>query len=102
MAPRQENVSEPSLLNLGPSDDFRIPNTTTSTHRLLLGTHTSGGAANYLQIAHVSLPNPLQPDIKDYDEDTGEIGGYGGGSNKPKAIDVKFTIVQKIDHPGEG
>ena len=94
-------MSEAALSTVERSDSFRIPNTTTSTHRLLLGTHTSGGAPNYLQIAHVSLPNPLQPDIKDYDEDTGEIGGYGGGSNKPKAVDVKFTIVQRIDHPGE-
>lgn len=48
----------------------------------------------------MQLPNPQKPDVKDYNEETGEIGGYGGSPNQGK-IEVKFNIVQKIDHPGE-
>ncbi|KAL9105405.1 MAG: hypothetical protein Q9227_009423 [Pyrenula ochraceoflavens] len=72
-----------------------------STHRLLIGTHTEGGASNYLQIAQVQLPNSQKPRVEDYDEETGEIGGYGGGRSKNSGPSVKFTIIQKIDHPGE-
>jgi len=66
----------------------------------LLGTHTSSDAKNYLQIAHVQLPNPNHPEPEEYDEERGEIGGYGGSSTK-SAMEVKFNIVQKIDHKGE-
>ena len=47
-------------------------------HRLLLGTHTSGQDNNYLQIANVNLPNTdgTTLDMKDYDEEKGEIGSY--------------------------
>lgn len=69
---------------------------------MLLGTHTSGEAQNYLQIAHVQLPKPVPLNAADYDEDRQEIGGYGGGTTKKSSnIDVKFNIVQKIDHPRE-
>lgn len=67
-------------------------------HRLLLGTHTSDGSANFLQIADVQIPKSVVPNPDDYDEERGEIGGYG------KAGDVaalKCDIVQKIEHPGE-
>lgn len=80
---------------------FRIPDKPYSTHRLLIGTHTSSDAPNYLQIAHVQLPNPTAPDSADYDEDRQEIGGYGGGPSKKAPMEVKFNIVQKIDHKGE-
>jgi histone-binding protein RBBP4 len=66
----------------------------------LIGTHTTGDAQNYLQIAHVQLPNPNAPNPEDYDEDRGEIGGYGGGSKKAP-MEIKFNIAQKIDHKGE-
>jgi histone-binding protein RBBP4 len=39
--------------------------------------------------------------VEDYNEETGEIGGYGGGPSGRNQIEVKFNIVQKIDHPGE-
>ncbi|CBF74066.1 protein prwA [Aspergillus nidulans FGSC A4] len=71
-----------------------------STHRLLLGTHTSSDAQNYLQIAQVQLPNPNAPNPDDYDEERGEIGGYGGSSKKAP-MEINFKIVQKIDHKGE-
>lgn len=80
----------------------RVPEKEYSTHRLLIGTHTSNEAQNYLQIAHVQLPNQVSPDAVDYDEDRQEIGGYGGGTTKKsKEMDVRFNIVQKIDHPQE-
>ena len=72
------------------------------THRLILGTHTSNEATNYLQVAHVQLPKSVSPDPTDYDEEREEIGGYGGGSSKKTPpLEVKFHIAQKIDHKGE-
>ena len=68
---------------------------------MLIGTHTNG-APNYLEIAQVQLPNPVTPDAADYDEEKEEIGGYGGGSSKKASnMDLKITIIQKIDHSGE-
>ena len=50
----------------------------------------------------MQLPNPVSPDAADYDEDREEIGGYGGGAVKKTPImEVKFSIIQKIDHKGE-
>lgn len=67
-----------------------------STHRLLLGTHTSGEADNFLQIADVQLPNPVaENDPRNYDEEKEEMGGYGGGD------ETRFQITQKIPHEGE-
>lgn len=74
-----------------------MPGTHYSKHRLLLGTHTIPSHPNYLQIANVQLPNPTKPDAKDYNEETGEIGGYGS----KREVEVKFNIIQKIEHPGE-
>ncbi|WFD31378.1 Histone acetyltransferase type B subunit 2 [Malassezia sp. CBS 17886] len=73
-------------------------------HRLLLGTHTSAQDQNYLQIATVSLPNAdgdAAPalgdgklDLKDYDEEKGEIGAYASTS-------TRLQITQRINHDGE-
>ncbi len=61
----------------------------------------------------MQLPNPANPDLRDYDEERGEVGGYGangagsGGSGKDGGVGgkdgngIKFSIVQRIDHPGE-
>lgn len=65
-------------------------------HRLLLGTHTAPGAPNYVQIAEVEIPKHVEPKPSDYDEERGEIGGYGR-----EVAAIKMNIVQKIDHPGE-
>ncbi|RVD81780.1 uncharacterized protein DFL_009629 [Arthrobotrys flagrans] len=66
------------------------------THRLLVGTHTSGERANYLQIADVQLPKPMGDiDPKDYDETREEIGGYTGSD------EARFAIKQRIFHEGE-
>jgi histone-binding protein RBBP4 len=67
---------------------------------VLIGTHTSNGAPNYLQIADVELPKNVTPNERDYDEDRGEIGGYRDPSSGD-APAIKFTITQKIDHPTE-
>ncbi|KAI9731892.1 MAG: Histone acetyltransferase type B subunit 2 [Cirrosporium novae-zelandiae] len=91
----------PTLTTQWLPDKQENPDKPYSTHRLLIGTHTSNEAANYLQIAHVQLPNPVSPDASDYDEEREEIGGYGGGPSKKPPMEVKFTIVQKIDHKGE-
>ncbi|KAL2915395.1 Histone acetyltransferase type B subunit 2 [Polyrhizophydium stewartii] len=63
--------------------------------RLLIGTHTSEGAQNYLQIAQVQLPNEsADTDTRRVDEDRGEAGSYGGA-------ECKINIIQKINHDGE-
>ncbi|KAM7204200.1 WD40-repeat-containing domain protein [Rhypophila sp. PSN 637] len=69
-----------------------------TVHRLLLGTHTAEGKPNYLQVAEVEIPKTVEPNPQDYDEERGEIGGYG---SKGEPLVIKFNIVQKIDHPGE-
>ncbi|CAH1758079.1 8966_t:CDS:10 [Entrophospora sp. SA101] len=68
-----------------------------SIQRILIGTHTSDNDQNYVQIAHVQLPKTDSSiDVQKYDEEKGEIGGYGSG-----ATESKLTIVQKINHDGE-
>ncbi|KAG5995425.1 Histone acetyltransferase type B subunit 2 [Claviceps spartinae] len=67
-------------------------------HRLLLGTHTSDGTSNFLQIADVQIPKVEAPNPDDYDEERGEIGGYGSSGD---IAAIKFEIVQRIEHPGE-
>ena len=52
---------------------------------------------NYLQIAEVEIPKSLRPNARDYDEERGEIGGYGKGDTPA----MKWNIVQKIDHSDE-
>ncbi|KDN52865.1 putative chromatin assembly factor 1 subunit C [Tilletiaria anomala UBC 951] len=66
-----------------------------STHRILLGTHTSGQDQNYLQIAQVQLPLANEElDQAKYDDDKGEIGSYGG-------TQARVKIIQRINHDGE-
>lgn len=77
-----------------PGKDYTI-------HRLLIGTHTSIDAQNYLQIATVELPKNVTPNPRDFNEETGEIGGYGNSSSSGTQAAIKMTIEQKIDHPGE-
>mmetsp|Transcript_9480 Transcript_9480/g.16592 ORF Transcript_9480/g.16592 Transcript_9480/m.16592 type:complete len:432 (-) Transcript_9480:69-1364(-) len=62
---------------------------------LLLGTHTSGDQQNHLMIARVRLPNEgAEIDARKYDDERGELGGYGGTSSK---IEIKV----RINHDGE-
>jgi histone-binding protein RBBP4 len=65
------------------------------THKVVLGTHTSGEEPNYLIVADVILPNnEREIDAKNYREDLKEVGGYGGTVAK---IDIKI----KMAHDGE-
>lgn len=86
----------PTLTTQWFPDKQAIPEKSYSTHRLLIGTHTSGNDTNYLQIAEVQLPNqPTEQDPRRYDEEREEIGGYGGGA------ECRLNIQQKIVHEGE-
>jgi histone-binding protein RBBP4 len=67
-----------------------------SQHRVILGTHTSNQAQNYLQIAHCEIPDFRTPELSEVSEDRDEVGGHG---NAKRPFD--FKIVQKINHPGE-
>lgn len=101
VVPRQARVSRDAKKVRFILTTSRVPGSNYSKHRLLLGTHTSEGQQNYLQIANVQLPNPPTPDAKDYNEEAGELGGYGGGPVSKTSVEVKFHIIQKITHPGE-
>jgi histone-binding protein RBBP4 len=66
-----------------------------SLQRLILGTHTSDAEQNYLMIAEVHLPlDDTAIDARKYDDQKGEVGGFGGVSDK-------IEIVMKINHDGE-
>ncbi|KAJ9639851.1 Histone acetyltransferase type B subunit 2 [Coniosporium tulheliwenetii] len=86
----------PTLTTQWLPDKREVLGTNLSQHRLLFGTFTANGAQNYLQIASIEIPEGKAPDPADYDEQRGEIGGYGN-AKKPFA----FNIIQKINHPGE-
>ncbi|KAH9883383.1 WD40 repeat-like protein [Xylariomycetidae sp. FL2044] len=71
-------------------------------HRVLIGTHTSDDKPNHVQIAEVEIPKSTRPNARDYDDDRGEIGGYGKSSSSgAESGAMKWTVVQSIDHPGE-
>jgi len=89
----------PTLTTQWFPDVKEVPDKNYRIHRLLLGTHTAEGVPNYLQIAEVQIPKAVEPNPADYDEERGEIGGYGSKTGDVAAI--RFNIVQKIDHPGE-
>jgi len=66
-----------------------------AVHRLILGTHTSGGSNNYLMLANVHLPlADASVDMRKFDEERGEYGGFGGTRGK-------IEIVQQMTHQGE-
>ncbi|TRM70420.1 WD40-repeat-containing domain protein [Schizophyllum amplum] len=90
----------PSLTCQWFPDKESPPNKPYTTHRLLLGTHTSGQAQDYLQIATVQIPTTSGPssdklDSTSYDDERGELGGF----TLPPAPRVK--VVQRINHDGE-
>ncbi|KAF8346856.1 WD40 repeat-like protein [Amanita rubescens] len=75
-----------------------------TTHRLLLGTHTSGQAQDYLRIATVQIPNrdgsggSDKLDRSDYDDERGELGGH----TLPSASSTpRIQVIQRINHDGE-
>ncbi|KAI6179456.1 putative histone-binding protein Caf1 [Aphelenchoides besseyi] len=65
-----------------------------STHRVILGTHTSD-EQNHLVIAKLFLPTEdAQFDASKYDTDKGEFGGFG-------SITGKIEVEIKMNHEGE-
>ncbi|KAJ7070670.1 WD40-repeat-containing domain protein [Mycena amicta] len=90
----------PSLTCQWFPDTESSPNKPYTTHRLLLGTHTSGQAQDYLQIASVQIPKRAGPgaeklDRSSYDDDRGELGGH---TIPPTP---RIQVIQKINHDGE-
>jgi len=66
-----------------------------SVQRLLIGTHTAESESNHLMIAEVKLPlEDTDIDVRKYDDQKGEIGGFG-------AVPGKVEIIQWINHEGE-
>lgn len=49
----------------------------------------------------MELPKSYSPRPDNYDEERGEIGGYGISSSGDPPASIKMKIEQKIDHPGE-
>jgi hypothetical protein len=110
MVPRRRIVRHLSLTHSRSSHLIHVvpphkidspPNKPYTTHRLLLGTHTSGQASDYLQIATVQIPSRSGPgaDVLDrsaYDDERGEIGGH-----TLPASQARINVVQKINHQGE-
>ncbi|KAF2871281.1 WD40-repeat-containing domain protein [Massariosphaeria phaeospora] len=86
----------PTLTTQWLPDKKPVEGTDMSTHRMILGTHTSSQAQNYLQIAHIEIPDIIYPNYAELNEERGEIGGHGN-AKKP----FEFKIVQKINHPSE-
>jgi hypothetical protein len=65
------------------------------THKLLLGTHTSGEEQNYLMVVSVNLPKEdAEIDARKYNDEKEEVGGFGG-------VDIKISSSIKINHDGE-
>ncbi|KAK0199075.1 WD40 repeat-like protein [Armillaria mellea] len=91
----------PSLTCQWFPDKESPPNKPYTIHRLLLGTHTSGQAQDYLQIATVSIPKRDNSpgsdklDRGDYDDERGELGGH----TIPPA--PRIQVTQRINHAGE-
>ncbi|KAK9805231.1 hypothetical protein WJX72_007327 [[Myrmecia] bisecta] len=66
-----------------------------SKQKLVLGTHTSESEQNYLMIAEVALPlEDSETDARQYDEERGEVGGFGAPAGK-------VQVIQQINHDGE-
>ncbi|CAG8488051.1 14340_t:CDS:2 [Racocetra fulgida] len=79
-----------------PSSPYNEDSTDYTVQRLLIGTHTSDNDQNFVEIAHIQLPkNDVNVDPRKFDEEKGEIGGYGG------TTESRIKVVQKIKHEGE-
>ncbi|KAF2208630.1 hypothetical protein CERZMDRAFT_70850 [Cercospora zeae-maydis SCOH1-5] len=86
----------PTLTTQWLPDVKQEPGKTSRQHRMILGTHTSGAQDEYLQIAHINLPQPPAMSIADYNPASEELGGHGAAKEP-----IVFSVVQKITHPGE-
>ncbi|KAK4501992.1 hypothetical protein PRZ48_007803 [Zasmidium cellare] len=86
----------PTLTTQWLPDVKEQPNKEYRSHRMLIGTHTSGTSTDYLQIAHMNLPTPKAMKASDYDSSKSELGGHGAAKEP-----ITFSVAQKIIHPGE-
>ena len=68
---------------------------------MLIGTHTAEGKPNYVQIAELEIPKTVESNPTDFDEERGELGGFGGRPGGGESLVITFKITEKIDHPGE-
>jgi len=85
----------PSLTTQWLEKKTQLPGKDYSEHEMLLGTHTADDAQNHLLVVSVRLPNEdTEIDARQYDDERGELGGYGGTQSK---IQVKV----RINHDGE-
>eukprot|EP00249_Psilotum_nudum_P016540 c25873_g1_i2 orf=449-1723(-) len=85
----------PSLTVQWLPDRKEPPGKDYSVQKLILGTHTSDNEPNYLMLAEVQLPlEDLESDARQYDDERGEIGGFGCANGK-------VQIIQQINHDGE-
>lgn len=79
----------PSLTVQWLPDRVEPPGKEYSVQKLILGTHTSDNEPNYLMLAEVQLPlEDTETDARQYDEERGEIGGFGCANGKvcPKTV----------------
>lgn len=85
----------PSLTVQWLPDKVEVDNGRSTKQKMILGTHTSEGEQNYLMIAEVQLPTQdSETDASNYDEETGEVGGYG-------AMSGKVQVIHQMNHEGE-
>lgn len=74
---------------------YRVSGGNYAEHKVILGTHTSDNEPNHLCVAIVRLPtDETLIDARKYDDEKGELGGYGGTS-----ANVEVTIW--MNHEGE-
>lgn len=58
-----------------------------SVQKMILGTHTSDGEQNSLLVVEVYLPlEDTEVDCRQYDDERGEIGSFGGTEAKVNAV----------------
>lgn len=70
-----------------------------SVQKLILGTHTSDNEQNYLMIAEVQLPlEDTETDARQYDDERGEFGGYGGVMGKVREKPPNGVCNLKTKH----
>ena len=85
----------PSLTVQWMPDVSQLDGVDYSTHKMILGTHTSESEQNYLMVAEVRLPREeTEVHARKYDDSKAELGGFGGVSGK-----VEVTV--RIPHEGE-
>ncbi|EJU02832.1 chromatin assembly factor 1 subunit C [Dacryopinax primogenitus] len=89
----------PSLTCQWFPDKENPPNKPYTVQRLLLGTHSSNQAREYLQIVEVQFPKVLENgksvlDSTDYDDEKGELGAHG-------SREARIRVTQKINHRHE-